>query len=202
MCVKSLQSCLTLRDTMNCSPPGSPVHGILQARILEWVAMPFSRGSSWSRDPNYISYVCLVHWHAVSLLLTPSLGSLYVCRHVYIQYIYVFYAVLSHSDSNQGLNSVLPHCRQIFLPSEHQGSPRILEWAVYIFSRGSSQLRNQTGISCIAGRFFTSWATREAQIYTYVYMCVCIYIYTHTHTPSLTISRRCILIYTHTISHH
>ena len=43
---KSLQSCLTLCDPMDCSPPGSSVHGILQARILEWVAMPFSRGSS------------------------------------------------------------------------------------------------------------------------------------------------------------
>ena len=40
------QSCLTLCNPMNCSPPGSSVHGILQARILEWVAMPFSRGFS------------------------------------------------------------------------------------------------------------------------------------------------------------
>ena len=41
-------------------------------------------------------------------------------------------------------------------------SPRILEWVAYPFSRASSQLRNQTGVSCIAGRFFTNWATREA----------------------------------------
>ena len=40
------QSCLTLRDPMNCSPPGSSVHGIFQARILEWVAISSSRGSS------------------------------------------------------------------------------------------------------------------------------------------------------------
>ena len=40
------QSCLTLCDPMDYSPPGSSVHGILQARILEWVAIPFSRGSS------------------------------------------------------------------------------------------------------------------------------------------------------------
>ena len=40
------QSCLTLCDLMNCSPQGSPVHGILQAIILEWVASPFSKGSS------------------------------------------------------------------------------------------------------------------------------------------------------------
>ena len=44
------QSCLTLRDSMDCSPPGSSVHGILQARILEWVAMPSSRGSFQPRD--------------------------------------------------------------------------------------------------------------------------------------------------------
>ena len=41
--------CLPLCASMNCSPPGSSVHGILQAIILEWVAIPFSRGSSWSR---------------------------------------------------------------------------------------------------------------------------------------------------------
>ena len=43
---KSLQSCLTLCNPMDCSPPGSSVHGILQARKLEWVAMPSSRGFS------------------------------------------------------------------------------------------------------------------------------------------------------------
>ena len=41
------QSCPTLYNPMDCSPPGSSVHAILQARILEWVAIPFSRGSSW-----------------------------------------------------------------------------------------------------------------------------------------------------------
>ena len=44
------KSCLTLCDPMDYSPPGSSVHGILQARILVWVAMPFSRGSSQPRD--------------------------------------------------------------------------------------------------------------------------------------------------------
>ena len=46
---KSLQSCLTLCDPVDCSPPGSSVHGTLQARILEWAAMPSSRGSSRPR---------------------------------------------------------------------------------------------------------------------------------------------------------
>ena len=44
-CAKLLQSCLTLCDPMDCSPPGSSVHGILQPRILEWVTILFSRGS-------------------------------------------------------------------------------------------------------------------------------------------------------------
>ena len=50
VCAKSLQSCPTLSDPMDCSPLGSSVQGILQARILEWVAISFSRGSSQRRD--------------------------------------------------------------------------------------------------------------------------------------------------------
>jgi len=49
VCV-SAQSCMTLCDPTDCSPPGCSVHGILQAKILEWVAIPFSRGSSQPRD--------------------------------------------------------------------------------------------------------------------------------------------------------
>ena len=48
-------SCLTLCDPMDCSLSGSSVHGILQARILEWVAISFSRGSSWPRDRTWVS---------------------------------------------------------------------------------------------------------------------------------------------------
>ena len=51
----SLQLCLTLCEPMDRGPPGSSVHGILQARILEWVAIPSSRGSSWPRDWTRIS---------------------------------------------------------------------------------------------------------------------------------------------------
>ena len=56
---------LTLCDPMDCSPPGSSVHGISQARILEWVAISFSRGSSQSRDRTHISCIgrqILYHW--------------------------------------------------------------------------------------------------------------------------------------------
>ena len=61
-CAVSLQLCPTLCDPMDCSPPGSLVYGILEARILEWVAtMPFSRGSSHPRDLTQISCVsCIV----------------------------------------------------------------------------------------------------------------------------------------------
>ena len=98
------QLCPTICETMDYT-----VHGILQARILEWVAFPFSRASSQPR-----------------------------------------------------VNPGLPHCRQILYQLSHKGSPRILEWIAYPFSSGSSWPRNQTGVSCIAGGFFTNWATREA----------------------------------------
>ena len=49
------QACPTLCDPMDCRPPGSSVYGILQARILEWVAIPFSRGSSQPRDRTQVS---------------------------------------------------------------------------------------------------------------------------------------------------
>ena len=52
-----IQSCLTLCDSMDCSLPGSSVHRILQVRILEWVAMPSSGGSSQPRDQNQVSYI-------------------------------------------------------------------------------------------------------------------------------------------------
>ena len=65
----------------------------------------------------------------------------------------------------QGSNPSLPHCRKILYKQTHYGSPRILEWVAFPFSRASSQLRDQTLVSHIAGRFFISWATREAQEY-------------------------------------
>ena len=51
------QSCLTLWDPMDYNPPGSSVHGILQAEILEWVAFPFSKGFSWFRDWTQVSCI-------------------------------------------------------------------------------------------------------------------------------------------------
>ena len=54
---KSLQFCPPLCNPKDSSPPGSSVHGILQVRTLEWVAIPFSRGSSWPRDRTQVSCI-------------------------------------------------------------------------------------------------------------------------------------------------
>ena len=76
---QSLQSCQTLYNPMHCSPPSSSVRRIRQARMLEWVATSFSRGSSWLRDRTCIS--CLLHWKVDSLQLThwgsPFYSSIY-----------------------------------------------------------------------------------------------------------------------------
>ena len=56
-CCLLTQLCLTVCNSMDCSPPGSSVHGILQAKILKWVAISFSKGSSWARDQTRISYM-------------------------------------------------------------------------------------------------------------------------------------------------
>jgi len=56
-CVLDAQLCLTLCDPMDCSPPGSSVYGIFQAKILEWVASFSSRGSSWPKDWTQVSHI-------------------------------------------------------------------------------------------------------------------------------------------------
>ena len=68
-CAKNLWSCPTLCDPMDYSLPGSSVHGILQARVLEWVVTFFSRGSS---QPGIkLASLWLLHWKACSLPLVP-----------------------------------------------------------------------------------------------------------------------------------
>ena len=79
-CLKSggglvTKSCPTLCDPMNCSPPGFSVRGILQARIMEWVAIFFSRESSWPRHQVFISCISwlgrqiLYHWATMEACL-------------------------------------------------------------------------------------------------------------------------------------
>ena len=76
---RNAQSCPTLCDPVDCSPPGSSVHGILQARILEWVAISFSMGSSQPRDWTRVSRIAgrrFILWatrELISLVLTSKL---------------------------------------------------------------------------------------------------------------------------------
>ena len=78
------QSCLTLCNPMDHSLPGPSVHGILQARMLEWVAISFSRRSSWPRDRTWVSYIAgkfLTIWATgkslyIHIILNPGCCSL------------------------------------------------------------------------------------------------------------------------------
>ena len=141
---KSLQSPLTLSYPMGHSPPGFPVHGILQARILEWVAMPSSRGSSQHRDENCLLYI--LHWQEGSLPLVPPGNP---------------WQSLSLSLSLSRRSVVSDSCNPVDYSSPDSSvhgilQARILEWVAIFFSRGSSQPRNRTQVSCIAGGFFTN----------------------------------------------
>ena len=76
---KSFQSCLTLCDPKDYSLPGFSVHGILQARILEWVAISTSRGSSQPRDQTLISHVsCTGKW-VIYPISRESAAMWYMC---------------------------------------------------------------------------------------------------------------------------
>ena len=77
------QSCLTLCSPMDCSSPGSSVHGIFQERILEWVAISFSRGSSWPRDctrVSCVSWTCTQVHYQLSHDRSPEANQL-IARH-------------------------------------------------------------------------------------------------------------------------
>ena len=56
-CCLVAKSCLTLCDSVDCSPQGCSVHGVFQARILGWVAIPFSMGSFWPRGKTLVSHI-------------------------------------------------------------------------------------------------------------------------------------------------
>ena len=71
-------SCPTLCDPMDCRQPGFSIHGILQARMLEWVAMPFSRGSSQSRDQTQVSCIGGLVLHQLSYKGSPASGRGYI----------------------------------------------------------------------------------------------------------------------------
>ena len=103
-----------------------------------------------------------------------------------IRHIYLYLLVISLSSPsspgegnlpNPGTEPKSPTLQADSLPAEPQGSPRILEWVAYPFSRGSSWPGIQTGVSCIAGRFFTNWGMREAQLIFFLNLKLRHYIY-------------------------
>ena len=81
------QSCPTLCDPMDCSLPGFSIHGILQARILEWIAISFSRRSSWPRDWTQVSHLVGRCFNHLSHQGSLKLGTDYVyCHPAYLAY--------------------------------------------------------------------------------------------------------------------
>ena len=137
------------------------VYGIFQARILEWVAVPFSRGSSQPRDQTQVSQIgggFFIPTEPSGKPENTGVGNLSLLQ-----------GIFPTQESNLGLF----HCRRILYQLSHQRSPRILEGVAYSFSSGSTWPRNQTGVSSIAGWLFTSWATREVlkhNIFIYLFL--------------------------------
>ena len=170
---------------MDCSPPGSPVPGILQARTLEWVAISFSNAWKWKVKVKLLSRVRLLGtpWTA-ACQAPPSMGfsrqeywsgvplpsPMSILAHC------LLIAVQSYASWKQRPLKVkvlvAQSCPALCNPM-HCSPPgssvhgtllaRMLEWVAMPFSRGSFQPRNWTQVFFIAGRFFTVWATHNAQ---------------------------------------
>ena len=140
---------------------GFPDPGIeLLSPALQVDSLPLSYQESFYSLKVKVAHVCSCPLTHVRLFTTTGLYSPWnspgqntgVGSHSLLQGIF----------STQGLNPGLLYCRQILYQLSHKGSPRILEWKAHPFSTESSWPRNRTRVSCIAGRFFTNWAIREA----------------------------------------
>ena len=136
-----LPPCQTLCDPVDCSPPGSSVHGILQARILEWVAMPASRGSS--RPGSKVDLLPLSCIGSPLPLVPPESEVAQSCPTLCDR--------VDCSPPGSSIHGIL--------------QARILEWVAISFCRGSSRPRDRTQVSHIAGRRFNLCTTREALKY-------------------------------------
>ena len=133
MCAKPLQSCPTLCDPMDYILLDFSVHGILQARILEWVAMPFSRGSSWYRDQIQVS--CITgRFFLLSEPLSENESHSVMSDSVRPHGLYSPWNSPGHNTEvgslfllqgifpTQELNPGLLHCRRILYQLSHKGS--------------------------------------------------------------------------------
>ena len=133
---------------MDCSPPGSPFHGILQARILEWFAMPSSRGSSQPRDWSCV-YGIAVRFFTTEPPGKPKCMCVCVCVCVCVH----VRACVSCSVVSNSFRPTDCSPPGSFVHGISQA--RILEWVAISFSRRSSWPRDWTWVSCIADRLFT-----------------------------------------------
>ena len=120
----------------------APTSEISQARKLEWVSMPSSRGSSQPRDWT-LCLLGLLHWQVESLAPAP----LSVCSEVVTQSCPTLCDPMDCTLQGSSVHGIF--------------QAQVLEWVDISFSRGSSPPRDQTRVSCIAGSSFTVWATRE-----------------------------------------
>ena len=138
--------CWSLPQGWNTLPRSCSGGGLLQIRRTP---------ALWSEEPSEVKWKLLSH---VRLSATPqTIQSMEFSRPEYWSGL-----AFPFSRRSSQPRDCLPHCRRILYQLSHQGSPRILEWVAYPLSRGFSRPRNQTGVSCIAGGFFTNWAIREA----------------------------------------
>ena len=167
---KSLQLCPTLGDPVDVSPPGSPAPGILQARALEWVAISFSSAWKWKVKVKLLSGVQLFATPWTTAYQAPlSMG---VCRQEYWSGVPLpspttLFQILTWSITSLKLKVNIPKsyltlCDPMDYTVHGILQARILEWVDFPFSRGSPQPRDQTQVSHVSGRFFASWATKEA----------------------------------------
>ena len=154
----------TLWGPLDCSPPGSSVHGIFQTWILEWVAMLSSRGSSWPRDQTCIACVSCI---SNRFFTTEQLGKLHIKIYntKYICITVCACSVMSKSWRPYGLWSATVHGT---LHGVSQA--RKLEWVAISSSRGSSWPRDQnlyaSRVSYTGRRTLYHWTTWEAPYIT------------------------------------
>ena len=162
------QLCLTLCNPIDYSSPGFSVHGILQARILEWIAMPASRGSSWPRDQIWVS--CLLHWQAGSLPLVPpgkppgfypphSLKKEDTCKNLKFHSI-TFSSMLLHHHAFLFLSKT-KLCFTAF---------RICFCIIFYWNIAHSQC-------CVSFRWQQSDSVIHTSIYIHMYMYICIFFF-------------------------
>ena len=151
---------------MDCSPRGSYVHGILQARIPEWVAVPFSRGSSWPRDQTCVSYIsCIgrqVLYHCATWERNWLIG-------IWPQRLlpdadqpgYLYCLIQSSMSLILKKNFFF----NLFILSVSGLSCSVWAWLLHGRSGPSSQTRDQIWVPCIGRQILNHWTTREVPPY-------------------------------------